>query len=394
MDRTKKLRIKRGNVAIMPNPDEAHIRMSVWGIVYVVSDDEKTGTVAKTVSLLDGNHAIDEIIESVGRDAEVGVLSIIESLLAYNVLEEVRDEPVAHLTSDEVERYQPMISYFSLAPIALSQSTEMQATAESTVAALKGAKIMVIGARMVGSRVAIQLAQLGVGEICIVDDKMVTEEDTALIPFLTEKEKDTGPARSEVVASLARNANPYVRVYTVPEDHFENELGKYTLVIVAGDRPSPLLYKRIKTVALDKKVMWTMVTMDGVEGIIGPTIVPHETACYTCYEMRLECNIDAYTEYLQYKKYLDEHPETYAETIGIPPFADIIAGFLVSDVPIMLQTSGVTFGRQVIINFPAQKIEVNNVLKLPRCPSCGKAAREKPSYQIYRTLTSVMEEFK
>jgi thiazole/oxazole-forming peptide maturase SagC family component len=388
-----KPRIKSGYIVVVPNPNEAHIRLGIWGPVVVVTDDKKLGRIAKIIRLLDGNHDVKEIIRAVGRDSEAEIQDLLRNLRNYGVLEEVISQPIAQLPPEEIKRYQPLISYFALAPTPQTEKEyTLGVTAESTVIALKSAKILLIGARMLGSRVALQLAQMGIGNIAIVDDKKLSKEDKAFIPFLSEQ--SLGSSRARFLQELIKEVNPYVKTNIVKEDCFEDLMQDFDLIIVAKDRPSPTLYKKINEKALKKKFKWTIVTMDGIEGIVGPTFVPHETACYECYELRLECNIESYTEYLQFRKYLDEHPDEFGETIGIPAFADIIAGFLVSDVPFILQGCGTTLGKVLCINFALQKVEANDVLKLPRCPACGKVSRGKPTYQLYRELSSVVEEVK
>lgn len=115
-------------------------------------------------------------------------------------------------------------------------------------------------------------------------------------------------------------------------------------------------------------------------GTVGPFFVPYETCCYTCYDRRVKANLEAYHEYLAYQKYLGKsmkHPAPYGY---LPSFAAII-GDLIAIETIKHLTQFVvpkTYGATFSLNFLTFESEFHEVWKLPRCPSCGPAARTPP----------------
>jgi thiazole/oxazole-forming peptide maturase SagC family component len=390
----EKPRIKRGYITIVPNPDEVHIRTGFWSPAFVIRDDKETGKLSRFISLLDGAHTVDAIIDALGRDMEEEIRELIIDLEWKGVIEDATAEEIAILqgetTPEEIEKYQPALSYFKLA--SSTPSFVRVPTAESILVALKNAKVLLIGARMLGSRLALQLAQLGVRNISLVDDQRLSKQDLYFAPFLAPQKLDMSCA--EATMFMVEKVNPQATVQVLKNQELKEALQNknYNLIIVAKDRPHPALYDEINKHVLEKKVTWTIVTMDGLAGIVGPTIVPFETACYKCYELRLESNIKEYSQYLQYKKYLNDNPSEYGKSVGLPSFADVVTGFLSSDVPSILLNSGATFGKMIYFHFPTLRMEVNNVLKLARCPACGKGARGKPTYQLYRTIASLLED--
>lgn len=51
---------------------------------------------------------------------------------------------------------------------------------------------------------------------------------------------------------------------------------------------------------------WCAASIEGVEGIIGPTIIPGETPCYMCYKMQTAATREkSYSDAMAYYEYLD-----------------------------------------------------------------------------------------
>jgi len=363
--------MKKGYFVTTPNPDEIHVRTGLLNSLFVIEDDKKTGKIPYIISLFNGQNTIEEILNLVGEEMKEDVLQLIEVLNQQGMLIDgdiFKD--LGKLSSYEKKLYEPILSFFSL----LSRSSELENHKNSLVKTifgkLKKTKVMMIGSRMIGFQIAIQLAQLGVGKLSIADNDKVSESDIPFITFLESEE--FGLLRSEVAVSRIKKINSNLQTSTIDENEITKFVGNYDIVIVAKDRLTPHLYEIINKEVIRHENIWTKATMDGIIGIVGPTVVPHETACYNCYELQLKSNLKTYNHYLQDKVYIGSHPELYSETIGLPSYANIIAGFLVSDIPYILLESGNTFGRELTINFPIMKIEEKAILKLPRCPVCQR----------------------
>jgi hypothetical protein len=44
---------------------------------------------------------------------------------------------------------------------------------------------------------------------------------------------------------------------------------------------------KLNRACLKKRVRWTSATVSAFEAVVGPTVFPHETACFLCYQMRV-----------------------------------------------------------------------------------------------------------
>lgn len=373
----------RKNFSVLPlNPDEVMILLSPWDGIYVIKDPDKRGIASSVVKMLDGKHSLEEILEKF-KDYKGEILQIINNLEKRGIVEDAAEEEVMSFTDSEKHLYYALSTF---SPVPLYPKNSLSISAEKVVSTLRNSKVLVIGARMIGSRLVQDLASLNLGKIFIADDKKITDEDKYYIPHVNGSE---GVTRAELVAEMIKSVYPNVNVEVVEEAKIKDYIPSTNIAILAKDRPSFSLAREINKACVENNVKWTQVTIDGTYGIIGPTVIPRETACYDCFMLRLESNVEAYARFIQYRQYLESQPYLELETIGLPSFASLLSGILVSDIPWILVGWGRTTGRYIYIDFTTFKITSEYVLKLPRCPTCG---RKGPHYQPYRTFRQVIEE--
>jgi ribosomal protein S12 methylthiotransferase accessory factor len=65
---------------------------------------------------------------------------------------------------------------------------------------------------------------------------------------------------------------------------------KSDLVIVAEDYPNISLFESINKICFRKKKAWIRVSFDDNIGYLGPLVIPNETSCFNCCELRLVTN--------------------------------------------------------------------------------------------------------
>jgi len=93
------------------------------------------------------------------------------------------------------------------------------------------------------------------------------------------------------------------------KDNIESLVENCDLTIVCHQSHDPNVDEAVNEAAIRKDRKWMKCGIVGTEGYIGPTILPHETACNKCYELRLQGNIQHYEEYLAFQNYLREHSD-------------------------------------------------------------------------------------
>ncbi len=392
VNKTMTLRLKPPFHVVIIDPNEVVIRAGIWsGKSSSIKDNKQAGLLGRTMQLLDGLHSIEDIVSEVGEEHEEAVLDLFDGLFKNRIVEAApQDTGIEELPPEARDRLEPaqaFLSYISNQPLS------------STFSQLRKARVCLVGGGVIGTRVALQLSQAGIGQLAILEGTQVTDKDVYLTPWL--KPESVGENRGSV---LARCVGEFIPTTTVREVNsnggdltdavLEEAMQEIDYIVVATDLPNPSLYKQINDVALKNKVTWTVASLDGAVGLVGPTFIPYKTCCYACYEMRLESNMFYFSAYQHYKKAAIETALKYQQAyVGLPSLADIIAGFLTYDCVRNIATGfGFTPGKITRVDFQSGIIETNDVLKLPRCPACGKTARGKPNVGVFHTFERVIKE--
>ncbi|NPV69309.1 MAG: TOMM precursor leader peptide-binding protein [Firmicutes bacterium] len=243
---------------------------------------------------------------------------------------------------------------------------------------LKASRVVVFGLGRVGSHAVASLARAGVGNMTVVDDGVVD-------PSLHEcgglySPADTGRPRAEVacerMAASGACARPEpAQVDLANIDRICACIRGADLVLVCQDHPAVSIYRAINAASLREGVRWLRTALDGFEAQLGPSVLPRDTACYTCYEKRVRGNWPHYDENLAFEEYLasGNAPADYG---CLTP----IAGFLghVASIECLKLLTGFSYpstsGKMWVFNVNTFEAKSHPILKLPRCPSCGSSA--------------------
>jgi bacteriocin biosynthesis cyclodehydratase domain-containing protein len=138
-------------------------------------------------------------------------------------------------------------------------------------------------------------------------------------------------------------------------------------VVSATDTPRPQVETRLNDSVLSTETPWTRARVDGSDAVIGPTVVPHSTACLQCYRTRRDANVSGVE---QYQHHLVRRRD--ADQTALPPaFGRLVAGVLGAELHRQLGgQTGVTVGRVVYYDLRQLAVEANEVLRLPQCDAC------------------------
>jgi bacteriocin biosynthesis cyclodehydratase domain-containing protein len=318
------------------------------------------------VPLLDGTRTIDEIAQNVADDVPAPELEGTLALLVENRL--VRDAASGALPTGVGERLGPQLSY--LDEVGLDPAIVVHRLAEACVA--------VLGLGALGGVAAGALAAAGVGRLLCIDSSAVTAADPYLAQLYVVG--DVGRPRAEVVRERIAAVAPDTSVEVNAEPLLTDEavagaVGGADFVLGCVDPGLASGTYKLNRVCLEQRISWTAGTASAFTGVVGPTVIPHETACYLCYQGRAIACLDDPADALADLKQQDESKtdtSTFRENLA---FGAGIVGNLLALQAFQALTGirPATVGRVLTFDFMSTTMTQHVVLRKPWCPACFAA---------------------
>ena len=276
--------------------------------------------------LLDGQRTVEEIVSS--RDPKYlpsTITFLLKMLRANGILQEGVVAPPPALTPDILKKHESLIQFFShsvLDPI-------------GTLEQLHQARVALIGSDSITKRIQSGLRSTGFDSLIEIEG---LSKKTAYDPSQLHK---------EVI----------------------DQLKEVDFLIACQDRNDHRFFQTINAVCLETQTRWMHVAISGTKGLMGPTVVPYQSACYLCYDKRMASNVSELQGYLGFQKqtsppknegFLNPLWSTLAEQVTLE-MARIISGFAPPQ----------TIGRTYEFEATTPLVEDHDVLRLPRCPACN-----------------------
>ena len=235
--------------------------------------------------------------------------------------------------------------------------------------------IGIVGAGYLGSRVAGELAKIGIGQMQILDDRRIenVEIDRAqfdLSPTYIEKGRPYVESLESHLSDLGYDRLKAIKEPYHNQDALETLFSAANFVIVTSEVLSSHLFHTVDLAALSVEKPWMSAFVDGSESCIGPIYVPGETCCYNEFEIQSEATLSIHPgEYYTYKEEMSKNG-LYSHQFVFPPYASIAAGFVVGTVSsFLLSGKSSLIGRCFRINFEKPYVDYEEILKLPRSPA-------------------------
>lgn len=374
-----RLRIPPG-FTIVPCPDGT-TRLHSLTFSLVLRDDA-TRTLARLLPMLEAGRTVAELTAGLPDAEQLRVIAALDYLRARGAVEPV-DDATCGLTGAEMRRHRAQIAFFShfLPPDDAPVDAGAARSGADFQARLKASRVTVLGLGRLGSVLVRDLALAGVGQITVIDDENVGIEDEHGDGWLHGAEK--GAVRSEAVRRLAAGlAAPVDVVPTAEPDPTElrDHVAATDLVVLCRDYVDPGEYERLNEAAIATGTPWTSARIAGFELHVGPTVVPGETPCWTCFDLRRRSNVPDPEEHQILDAYLRSgrlRPERLAFTPG--------SSLLTLEVVKALTwfTAPATCGHLYTLDVVTMKSQLHPILKVPRCPSCGRTV-ERPTIHVWQ----------
>lgn len=301
--------------------------------------------------LLDGTRTQDEIVAACSGHAPDAVRHALAVLQEKAVLEDAADIDDAVLSPADRAAFAEQVRLFS----------SFVGNPARCQAGLQVKRVTLVGLTPLGVATARQLADCGVGSLQLVP---TSPSEAAAGSALVDESNGSG---SHCLVHLAPPAGDAI------ESSLSAACAGAHLVVVPNDGPGPGVNRMVNDVCLSLKVPWLPVVLFGNDVAIGPLVVPGESACFTCYELRMKGNLVFAEEYLAFEEHLLRGDGSRVSQGALNVYPGVVAGLAAIEAVKFLTkfTYPLAFGRLIRFNFVNYQFIVHPVLRLPRCPRCG-----------------------
>jgi bacteriocin biosynthesis cyclodehydratase domain-containing protein len=156
-------------------------------------------------------------------------------------------------------------------------------------------------------------------------------------------------------------------------EEFEPWRGAFA--VVADRVVDPLRMQALNRIAHKIGLSFLHGVLDGPFLFVGPTVLPHSSACWECFETRMTMSLRESASYLAYKNALSQGQVVRGEPAALPAVLGVLASHLALETTNFVQT-GTTFtvGKVLGLYLPTMEIAYSEVLRLPGCRGCGSLA--------------------
>lgn len=325
-------------------------------------EGESVRLLRKLLPYFKGDLTIEEIRDLSGVPADT-LASIVERLRHRQLLFDEQRTDYRGLMPALVRRYQQEAAFFARKTGYLERYAPIRR--------LRDSSIILVGLGPVGLHLLKSLLGTGVGELKIIDHERVHHADLASTLY---SERDVGRLRTEAaIDGIDQGAHrSTVHAYPVEVQRVEwvDVLQGVDVVILCSDRRATLDHRLLNRVCLQNSRNWISARLEGDFGEVGPLVIPQKSACFACYELRMESNIGG----------LEQSPAPESPGVGtsegcgaLPPFAQLIAAYVSLEV-IRLITGyeqPMTVGGVLSIDLSRYRNKLNRVFRVPDCPACA-----------------------
>lgn len=274
-------RVKAAHDPVLFSGGRIRIGSVQFGVGGEIQDDAE-GTVWRLLGLMDGSRHRAEIVATMTAErsdlTESDVAEYLAVLVESGYVEDAAAAVVPGLSDAEVDRYSRNENYFSWV------DTTPRARRFELQAALKRARVTVIGLGGSGSAVASSLVAAGVGAVRCVDFDVVTESNLNRQSLYTEADVGLPKVRRAVERLRAMNRHVHVTGFDQRLTSVQDAgrcLADTDFAVLCADVPHPDVQLWTNDAAVELDVPWSVCFYAGPTLMTG-IFVPGRTACYRC----------------------------------------------------------------------------------------------------------------
>jgi molybdopterin-synthase adenylyltransferase len=338
--------------------------------------------------LLDGKRTVADVVGELGSFSEDSVLHALGYLLEKGALEPADADEDETLSPSKAARYHSQTAFFSHFAVPEQKPGQdslpgMPKSGLDYQDRVRQAHIVVFGLGRIGSQLVRSLALAGIGKITAVDSDPVDEADLSCDAWFSADQR--GASRAEAVCRLVADANSDTRIEAAPEaadmDRLQALLADSDFGVLCRDDFNPAEYETFNQAALAAKKSWTSARLAGFEFQIGPTVIPFQTACYQCLDLRQKSNLPDFDEYVVVEEFLKKH-HLRREALAFTPGAGLVALEVLKAITWFMAPA--TSSHLYTLNLLTMESKLHPVLKIPRCPACGRPGQPRPTIHAWQ----------
>ncbi|HEY0777068.1 MAG TPA: TOMM precursor leader peptide-binding protein [Gemmatirosa sp.] len=318
---------------------------------------------ARLVPLLDGTRDLDGVAGALEREyTRASVVGLVGLLTGRGLVEEVSELP------DEEARFAGQRDFFA-------QWTDDPA---SLLRRLRGARVVVVGLEPWGVGAAVELAAAGIGALHLMDTAPVTDDDLLAARAFTRDH--VGRSRAAAVAEVIATAAPWTVVTTgaLARDDVGGlalPAGAWDLVVATTPADDLAVLDAVARAAHTRTTPSICAHLDLLEAVVGPLVIPGETACWNCTRLRHLATSDtpAHAHALQHVLLRDgarPRRRTY-----LAPMAGQLAQLVALEAIKFLTryAPSTLVGRVLTQDLVRLDLAWHTVVRMPWCSVCGGA---------------------
>jgi bacteriocin biosynthesis cyclodehydratase domain-containing protein len=301
----------------------------------------------------------EEIEQAAGVGHRIEVETLLAELGRNALLQPLTTASDAESAGDEQRRF--LANFLPLEPPGVPEAEGRRL--DDRIAA---ATVAVVGLGERGSQLAHDLALSGVGTLILSSSGTSDSADQRAGRLAAELERDGATRCSIGEANL--------------DDLGSGEASGPDLTVLCEDGFDSRTYERLNRLCIERRLTWTSFRDLGNRFEVGPTVIPFETACFRCYELRRASNDDQFELWAETASMLAAQGRGVG-SLKLSPGVSLLA------VEVLKILSGFSrpMTRSAVFSFDLLRFEaqLHPVLKIPRCQACGAAARGQPAWRVW-----------
>jgi bacteriocin biosynthesis cyclodehydratase domain-containing protein len=229
---------------------------------------------------------------------------------------------------------------------------------------LTEARIALVGHGVLGEAVRLLLTGMPCGPISVIESTSVARPGPASEPVGTLIWSSQLPGDS----TGAHRVLPKPRGL----EQWMETLRGHDWVIAAQDCFEPEELAALNEAALSLSLPWSLVCFDGYEGWVGPTFVPGQTACFSCFRRRLfAAAAEPAHVFRDPSVKVHRVPSPWSAGLETGSWTSLIASMFALEVIAATEGRSFTLDNILVVHRPNMTFQRESVLRLPRCPDCS-----------------------